>query len=170
MTASDPFDLGSGARADNALPAPGLGAGPPSAPFDLEAMEVHEGLVMEIDADPAAELVPPTDWRMPYLDYLLREVLPADKMEVRRLACRAKSFVVIEEELYKHSHTGILQRCIPIEQGKQLLDDIHSGVCEHHAMHRTLVGNAFRQGFYWPTAVADTEHVVRTYEGCQYYA
>jgi hypothetical protein len=31
------------------------------------------------------------------------------------------------------------------------------------------VGNAFRQGFYWSTAVADTSEVVRTYEGCQFY-
>jgi uncharacterized protein YbjT (DUF2867 family) len=32
------------------------------------------------------------------------------------------------------------------------------------------VGNAFRQGFYWPTAVADTSEIVRTCEGCQFYA
>jgi transposase InsO family protein len=43
-------------------------------------------------------------------------------------------------------------------------------VCGHHAALRTLVGNAFRQGFYWPTAVADTNEVMRTYEGCQFYA
>ena len=50
-----------------------------------------------------------------------------------------------------------------------MLSDIHSGVCGHHAAPRTLVGNTFRQGFYWPTAVADAEQIVRTYEGCQYY-
>jgi transposase InsO family protein len=32
------------------------------------------------------------------------------------------------------------------------------------------VGNAFRQGFYWTTAVADANKVVRTCEGCQFYA
>jgi transposase InsO family protein len=32
------------------------------------------------------------------------------------------------------------------------------------------VGNAFRQGFYWPTAVADASEIVRTCEGCQFYA
>ena len=37
-------------------------------------------------------------------------------------------------------------------------------------MPRTLVGNAFRQGFYWSTKVADAEQIVRTCEGCQYYA
>ena len=32
------------------------------------------------------------------------------------------------------------------------------------------MGNAFRQGFYWPTAVADATKLVRSCEGCQYYA
>ena len=47
---------------------------------------------------------------------------------------------------------------------------IHAGICGHHAAPRTLVGNAFRQGFYWPTVVADTTDVVRTCEGCHFYA
>jgi hypothetical protein len=31
------------------------------------------------------------------------------------------------------------------------------------------VGNAFRQGFYWPTAVADATRIVRSCRGCQFY-
>ena len=46
-----------------------------------------------------------------------------------------------------------------------MLSDIHGGIYGHHATPRTLVGNAFRQGFYWPTTVADVEQMVRTYEG-----
>ena len=91
-------------------------------------------------------------------------------MEARWLAHRAKSFVVIEEELYKRSHIRILQRCNLIEQWKQLWDNIHGGVCRHHTVPRTLVRNTFRQGFYWTMIVADAEQVVHTYEGCQYYA
>ena len=63
-----------------------------------------------------------------------------DKTEARWLARRTKSFVLIEGELYRQSQTVILQCCIPIEQGKKLLSDIHGGVCEHHAAPRTLVG------------------------------
>ena len=74
---------------------------------------------------------------MPYLDYLLREVLSMDKMEARCLAHHAKSFVSIEGELYKRSHTRILQCCIPIEQGKWLLSNIHDGLCDHHAAPKT---------------------------------
>jgi hypothetical protein len=44
---------------------------------------------------------------------------------------------------------------MPIPEGCELLRDIHAGICGHHAAPRTLVGNAFCQGFYWPTAVTD---------------
>ena len=136
---------------------------------DQHKPSVHyEGL--ELEEDPATEPDPLDDWRTLYLDYLLRDTLPMDKMETRWLARRAKTFVLVEGELYKWSHTRILQLCIPIEQGRLLLNDIHGGVCSHHAAPRTLVGNAFRQGFYWPTAIADAKQIVRTCEGCQYYA
>ena len=54
---------------------------------------------MELDKDPETKPNPLADWRTPYLDYILCEVLPMDKMEARGLARRAKSFVVIEGEL-----------------------------------------------------------------------
>jgi hypothetical protein len=83
------------------------------------------------------------DWRIPYLARLVQGVLPPDQTQARRLARRAKSFVLLDRELYKRSASGILQRCIPIKDGRQLLQEIHSGACGHHAAPRTLVGNAF---------------------------
>jgi hypothetical protein len=89
-----------------------------------------------------------------------------------RGARRAKSFVLLGDgkELYHGSPSDILQRCISIAEGQELLQEIHSGACGHHAAPRALVGNAFRQGFYWPTAVADATRIVRTCQGCQFYA
>ena len=78
----------------------GSGANQPSALSDPE--------VMELDEDPATESDPLADWRTPYLDYLLHEVLPTDKTEARWLTRRANSFVVIEGKHYRRSHTGIL--------------------------------------------------------------
>jgi hypothetical protein len=82
----------------------------------------------------------------------------------------AKSFTLVDGELYKSAASGVLQRCVPIPKGRELLRDIHAGVCGHHAAPHTLVGNAFRQGFYWPTAVADASEIMCTYKGCQFYA
>jgi hypothetical protein len=78
------------------------------------------------------------------------------------------SFAIVEGELYKRSHTRIMLRCFLIEHGKQLLMDIHGRVYGHHAAPRALVEKAFRQGFYWLTAVAGAERIMCTSEGCQY--
>jgi hypothetical protein len=96
--------------------------------------------------------------------------LPLDQSEAKRIARMAKSFTLVDGELYKRAASGVLQRCVPISQGRELLQDIHAGVCGHHAAPRTLVGNVFHQGFYWPTAIADASEIVRTCEGCQFYA
>jgi transposase InsO family protein len=99
-----------------------------------------------------------------------RGELPSDRSEARRIARMAKSFALVDGEMYKRATSGILQRCVPIPEGRELLRDIHMGICGHHAAPRTLVDNAFRRGFYWPTAVADASEIVRTCEGCQFYA
>jgi ribonuclease HI len=117
-------------------------------------------------------VTPNPNWQTPYPQYFHRGELPLDKAEAQRLVRRAKSFVLLgdEKELYHRSPSGILQRCIPVAEGQELLQEIHSWACGHHAAPRALVGNTFRQGFYWPTAVADTTRIVCSCQGCQSYA
>ena len=129
-------DLGSGA---------GIEATPAQRTDTIEAL-LMTAEVMEAEQQPSR----PFDWRTPFLDCLIRCELPDDRSEARRIARRAKSYVICGEDnaLYRQSPTGVLQRCITIEEGQKLLEDLHSGACGHHAAPRTLVGNAFRQGFY----------------------
>ena len=61
-------------------------------------------------------------------------------------------------------------KCVPTDQGKQLLLEVHARICGHHVARRSLVEKAFHQGFYWPTALRDEEEVVHRCEGCQFYA
>ena len=142
------------------------------APSDLAPDQIPRGpncLAMG-QSDPSQ--VDNTDWRADLLAYLLHEVLLEERNAARRVARRAKTFAVIDGELYKHSpsETGILMKCIPTAQGKELLLEIHAGICGHHAAPRSLVGKAFRQGFYWPTALRNAEEIVRACKGCQFYA
>jgi ribonuclease HI/transposase InsO family protein len=140
-----------------------------SAQPEVPSAAEGEALRVEVERN---GVTPVPNWQTPYLEYLLRGELPLDKAEARRLARRAKSFVLLgdEKELYHRSPSGILQRCISVAQGQELLQEIHSGACSHHAAPRALVENAFRQGFYWPTAVADATRIVRSCRGCQFYA
>jgi ribonuclease HI/transposase InsO family protein len=150
---------------EEALAQPEVPSAEPEVPSSIE----EEALSVEGGQN---GVTPDPNWQTPYLEYLLQGELPLDKAKARRLARRAKSFVLLgdEKELYHRNPSGILQRCISIAQGQELLQEIHSGACGHHAAPRALMGNAFRQGFYWPTAVADATRIVRSCRGCQFYA
>jgi ribonuclease HI len=135
-----------------------------------EVPSATEGEALRVEGEQNG-VAPNQNLQTPYLEYLLRGELPLDKAEARRLARRAKSFVLLgdEKELYHRSPSCILQQCISVAQGQELLQEIHSEACDHHAAPRALVGNAFRQGFYWPTAVDDATRIVRSCRGCQFY-
>jgi ribonuclease HI len=144
---------------------------PKEASAQPEVSSVAEGEALRVEGERNG-VTPNPNWQAPYLEYLLRGELPLDKAEARRLARRAKSFVLLgdEKELYHHSPSGILQRCISVAKGQELLQEIHSRACGHHAAPRALMENAFRQGFYWPTMVADATWIVHSCQGCQFYA
>ena len=57
-----------------------------------------------------------------------------------------------------------------MEEGEKILKEIHAGTYNNHATSRTLVGKAFRAGFYWPSAEADAKALVRRCENCQFFA
>jgi ribonuclease HI len=91
-----------------------------------EVPSATEGEALRVEGEQNG-VAPNQNWQTPYLEYLLRGELPLDKAEARRLARRAKSFVLLgdEKELYHRSPLGILQRCISIAQGQELLQEIH---------------------------------------------
>jgi hypothetical protein len=82
----------------------------------------------------------------------------------------AKLYTVVEGDLYRRGANGILMRCITQEEGRELLTEIHGGECGSHLASRTLVGKAFRHGFYWPTALQDVAEIVKSCEACQFHA
>jgi ribonuclease HI len=67
-----------------------------------------EGEALRIEGERNG-VAPNRNWQTPYLEYLLRGELPLDKAEARRLARRAKSFILLgdEKELYHRSPSGM---------------------------------------------------------------
>jgi hypothetical protein len=109
-------------------------------------------------------------WAEPFSNYLITGDLQQDKVEARRLQHRAGAYTIINSELYKRSVSGIFQKCIKLEEGIELLREIHQGECGYHASSRALVAKAFRHGFYWPTVQKDAEQLVKQCNGCQRYS
>jgi hypothetical protein len=110
-------------------PTIGLGAGKPG----IGSIEELEEVMMIKET-----------WMQPYLAYMMNKTLPEDIVKARRIIRRSKAFVVLQGKLYKKSITGVLQRCVTPQEGQDILKDIHTGVCGHHASSRAIAAKAFR--------------------------
>ena len=75
---------------------------------------------MDIESEPRAPDDSP-DWRYPLLQRLVDGTPPSDQAEARRVARHAKTFVLLDGEMYKRSPSGILMHCIPRQEGIKLL-------------------------------------------------
>jgi hypothetical protein len=111
------------------------------------------------------------DWRKPFIDFILDQLVPDDKTERERITRRSANYVVIGSDLYrKAASTGVLMKWILRSEGLQLLAEIHSGESGCHAASTNLVSKAYRSGFYWPTAVIDAKDLVKRCKRCQFFA
>jgi hypothetical protein len=155
-----------------------------SKPSSTCAQVLAGVFVHELHAPPIPELAPPTtvpahppagqevmmidvDWRQPFIDYLSEQKVPSDKNLAEQLIRRTKSYILVGDKLYRRgASSGVLMKSVPRKEGKDILEEIHKGVCGNHASSRTLVSKAFRQAFYWPTALGDAEELIRRCQGC----
>jgi hypothetical protein len=114
------------------------------------------------------------DWRETYIDFIRDQRLPAGvdarSTAAARVMRRSKGFILVDSKLYRRgARLGVLMKCIMGEDGYDIQQEIHEGVCGNHAASRTLVGKAYRAGFWWPTAVSDAEDLMRRYQNCQFF-
>jgi hypothetical protein len=99
------------------------------------------------------------DWREAYINFIWDQRLPAGmdarSAEAVRVMRRSKGFVLVNSKLYRRdARLGVLIKCVTKEDGYDILWEIHEGVCGNHVFSGTLVGKAYRAGFWWPTAVS----------------
>jgi hypothetical protein len=91
-----------------------------------------------------------------------------DNVEVEHIAHKSRMYHLIDGVLYRQDANGMM-KCISREEGIQLLEDIHKGVCGSHSSWRSIIGKIFRHGFYWPTAKDDAMEVVKKCKDCQFF-
>jgi ribonuclease HI len=105
-------------------------------------------------------------WITEIQTYLKDNILPDDMTSADQIPRLAKRYTLVEGDLYWRDANGVLMWCITREEGCELLAEVHGGECGNHASSHTLVGKAFRHGFYWPTALLDVIKLVKTCKAC----
>jgi hypothetical protein len=112
---------------------------------------------------------PGFDWMNPIKMFLSNHPLSDDDAKIERITCKVKMYHLIDGILYRQGASGMMMRCISREEGIQLLRDIHSGVFGSHSSWHSIIGKAFRHGFYWPTTKDDTMEVVTKCNDYQFF-
>ena len=110
-------------------------------------------------------------WMDPILSYLRGDKLPEDKKEAKMIKRKAPRYWVSKEGLlYRRSFTGSYLLCVRPEKVKDLLFEIHEGICGSHTGGRSLAHRAISQGYWWPYMQADALRYVRECDKCQRFA
>jgi ribonuclease HI len=107
------------------------------------------------------------DWRTEIISFLQGNCLSNDEAYNKRMEARARPYVIIEGELYKHGFCSPLLKCLSRAEGIELMKEIHASLCGSHIGSRPLLGKVFRHGFYWPKAASDVAELVQKCENCQ---
>ena len=121
---------------------------------DIHEPSVGSGLVEKqptetMPIDDATSTTSGRDWRTTFIKYISDGSGFQDKTENERLIRRSKNYILVDGKLMrKNASSEVLLKCISQDDGIKLLEDIHAGSCGNHAASRTLVGKAFRAGFY----------------------
>ncbi|GJY83407.1 reverse transcriptase domain-containing protein [Tanacetum coccineum] len=81
--------------------------------------------------------------------------LQEDKKEEANSVIKARQYELWEGVLYRRSFLKPWLRCVGPLQADYVTREIHEGSCSMHAGPRSVVANAMRLGYYWPTMHRD---------------
>ena len=140
-------------------------------PDDVFFQIIKDASIKTVEEEPRMiNVITGEDWRAPIMAYLRNIYEPETTKEEKRMYQRAKAYQIVNDKLYRSSITGIMLRCLSKQEGKNLLQEIHSGVCGGHIGARALAAKAFRQGFYWPSAIDDASQIVAKCIACKKFS
>ena len=106
----------------------------------------------------------------PVIQYLKDDVLLEDKRKARMLRLKVARYTLYDDQLYKRGFSTPLLKCVDLEKGNHILQEIHKGVCGNHAREQSLAYKALRQRYFWPTMKTDAMNFTRKYDKCQRFS
>jgi ribonuclease HI len=111
-----------------------------------------------------------TDWRTPFLEYLLEGILPSSPKDVYRLKRLALRYFVEEGTLFRKGFHGEPLRCLSPSESQMVMKETHAGECGEHQGKKRLYQCLLTLGYYWPTMKKDAADFVKTCHTCQVQA
>uniref|UniRef100_A0A2N9E3P2 RNA-directed DNA polymerase n=1 Tax=Fagus sylvatica TaxID=28930 RepID=A0A2N9E3P2_FAGSY len=108
-----------------------------------------------------------TDWRTPFLEYLLEGILPSNPKDVYRLKRLALRYFVEGGTLFRKGFHGEPLRCLSPSESQMVMKETHAGECGEHQGKKRLYQCLLTLGYYWPTMKKDAADFMKTCHTCQ---
>ncbi|KAM5551975.1 hypothetical protein ABKV19_026713, partial [Rosa sericea] len=91
------------------------------------------------------------DWRIPLINYLKHP----DQTTDRRIRYLALNYFLRGDELRRRGEDSVDFRCVYGREAKQLMREVHSGICGAHQAGPKMRWLLRRHGYFWPSILKD---------------
>ena len=110
-----------------------------------------------------------TPWYADFVNYLVSEIIPPDLTyhKRRKFFADVKYYMWEEPYLFKYCSDGIIRRCVPETEIRDILLHCHSLECGGHFSASKTSAKVLQSGFYWPSIFQDTRHFIDSCDRCQ---
>uniref|UniRef100_A0A2N9GXZ0 Integrase zinc-binding domain-containing protein n=1 Tax=Fagus sylvatica TaxID=28930 RepID=A0A2N9GXZ0_FAGSY len=103
-----------------------------------------------------------TDWRTPFLEYLLKGIFPPNPKDVYRLKRLAMRYFVEGGTLFRKGFHGEPLRCLSLPESQMVIRETHARECGEHQGKKRLYQCLLTLGYYWPKMKKDAADFVKT--------
>ncbi|XP_025680553.2 uncharacterized protein [Arachis hypogaea] len=86
------------------------------------------------------------DWRTPFLEYINTGAIPRDELKPQHFRRKASLYTSVGGKLYRRGFSQPLLKCLSKDEAKEVMDEVHEGVCGNHIGGRALAAKIVRTG------------------------
>ncbi|XP_058764184.1 uncharacterized protein LOC131637603 [Vicia villosa] len=132
-----------------------------------ETEEEHP--IQDTFADERTLAVTGTPWFADYANYLVGGVIPDDfsANQKKKFLYDCRFYLWDDPFLYKRGVDGLIRRCIPEGEQRDILKACHDSEYGGHFSGDRTAAKVLQSGFYWPTLFKDAYYLVRECDRCQ---
>lgn len=77
---------------------------------------------------------------------------------------------MLGDQLYRRGIVSSVLKCVEMDRVKEIMAEVHEGMCSCHIVGCSLAVKVLKAGFYWPTLKNDCIDHVKKCSKCQIYA
>ena len=81
--------------------------------------------------------------------------------EKRSTNLQAIRYIIVKGSLWWINFEGVLLKCVDQEKAKEILNEMHVGLCGGYYMAKTTAHKVMRDGFWWPSLFKDAQLMSR---------